>query len=251
MFLTNKRVTLPENILIKGNAIEVVHSFRLLGVIIDENMNFKEHITNLKKVVNTKLFSIKRIFYLSAKVKLQFFKTFILPHFDYCLAMIIYMCPTQISRIERFFNICIYRLLRIELVGDCENQAKILEERKTNLLPYKYRICSRLSIFCHKIANKQILKPFSEELIVNETLSLREREIMVLPDIRTECGRRSVKYFVPKFINKVIQRNYNQKVLKDFITYIYTNISDLYKKYNKHFFVKTDYVNNIKQFKYT
>ena len=64
--------------------IEVVSSFKLLGVMIDRKLDFHNHVDVLKTLVNRKLFSYKKLFFLSFATKVQFFKTFILPHFDYC-----------------------------------------------------------------------------------------------------------------------------------------------------------------------
>ena len=113
MFLTNKkRIKFPSKLEIDKNDSEVVNEFRLLGVIIDNKLCFKKHVENTKFLVNRKLFSIKKIFYLSLSVKLQFFKTFILPHFDYCSSLAIFYTKTLLNSIEKFFNICIFHLFK-------------------------------------------------------------------------------------------------------------------------------------------
>ena len=72
MFITNKRVKLPKEITVGSKLVNdksedikvsVVDSFKLLGVTIDNKLNFGEHCSNLKKIVNKKLFSIKRLFF--------------------------------------------------------------------------------------------------------------------------------------------------------------------------------------------
>jgi hypothetical protein len=89
MFITNRRVKLPKEIIVFDKIVnnkqsiikvEVVETFKLLGVTLDNKLNFLEHCSNLKKVINRKLFSIKRFFYLATSVKIHFFKTFILPY---------------------------------------------------------------------------------------------------------------------------------------------------------------------------
>jgi hypothetical protein len=54
MFVTNKRVNLPNEIIIDGNVVRVVKSFKLLGVTIDNGLNFSEHSSNVKKIINRK-----------------------------------------------------------------------------------------------------------------------------------------------------------------------------------------------------
>ena len=84
MVITNKRVTIQKEIFINEQPVQVVYSFRLLGVSIERKMSFVDDASNVCKSVNKKLFSIKRLFYLATSVKTQFFKSFFLPLFDYC-----------------------------------------------------------------------------------------------------------------------------------------------------------------------
>ena len=64
MFLTKKRrIEYPKTVNFASNDVEVVFSFKLLGVIIDSKLNFHDQIKNLKSLVNRKLFAIKHMFY--------------------------------------------------------------------------------------------------------------------------------------------------------------------------------------------
>ena len=62
MFITNKRVVIPNNIELNGHIVEVVDKFKLLGITIDNKLNFRNHVADLSMIINTKLFSIKRLF---------------------------------------------------------------------------------------------------------------------------------------------------------------------------------------------
>jgi hypothetical protein len=95
MILTKQQlVSLPNTISIDSVNIEVVSCFKLLGVMIDRKLDFHNHVDVIKTLVNRKLFSYKKLFYLSFTTKVQFFKTFILPHFDYCFSLYIYFTKT-------------------------------------------------------------------------------------------------------------------------------------------------------------
>ena len=70
-FVTNKRVKLPNEIFVNTKIVNskivetkvrVVSSFKLLGVTIDNKLNFSEHCSNIKRIVNRKLYSIKDFF---------------------------------------------------------------------------------------------------------------------------------------------------------------------------------------------
>ena len=86
MFIKNKRFKYPNSIDVYGNNIIVVNSFKLLGVTLDDKLTFNDFVNITKKSVNTKLYSIRRLFYLANSVKIQFFKTFILPYSLYILS---------------------------------------------------------------------------------------------------------------------------------------------------------------------
>ena len=68
MFKTNKRLILLKQIDYDSISIEVVDEFKLLGVLIDNKIHFKAHIDRVSILVNKKLFSIKKLFYLPFEV---------------------------------------------------------------------------------------------------------------------------------------------------------------------------------------
>ena len=98
-------------------------------------------LVNVCKQVNVKLFSIKRLSYLPFSMKLQFFKTFTLPLFDYCLSFICY-----------YYFACLFKLFKFDLTF------KLLDETYNFLQGYYLfvfinRVVLRLSLFAHKIIN--------------------------------------------------------------------------------------------------
>ena len=80
MFITKQRITRPSYLMIAHSNVEVVDEFKLFCITIDHNLFFNKYISRLKSTVNQKLYSIKKLIYLSLKIKVQFFKTFIQPH---------------------------------------------------------------------------------------------------------------------------------------------------------------------------
>ena len=129
MFVTNKRVKLPKTIIVNDVSVEVVQEFKLLGVTIDSKLNFMAYSSLLKKAIIKKLYSIKRLFYLCDTVKLQFFKTFIAPHFDYCSSLYMYFPKTTIQRIFSCYNYCLFKLLRINTVAVEPSSSSIFIEK--------------------------------------------------------------------------------------------------------------------------
>ena len=64
MFISYKKYNFPSLIFSEGNDVCVVESFKLLGVTKDNEMNFYKHVSCTLKAINTKLYSIKKVFYL-------------------------------------------------------------------------------------------------------------------------------------------------------------------------------------------
>ena len=93
----------PKEIHVDGVSIQVVDKFRLLGVELDCNLSFEDFVSKQCLQINRKLYAIKGLFYLSCSVKVQFFKTFCLPYFDYCLTLSIYYGKTILSKLYRCY----------------------------------------------------------------------------------------------------------------------------------------------------
>jgi hypothetical protein len=167
MFVTNKRVKLPNEILVNTKIVEnkivetkvsVVSSFKLLGVTLDNKLTFSEHCSNIKRIINRKLYSIKRLFFLCTSVKIHFFKTFILPYFDYCLSLIIYFPTSAYQSLCNCFNLCLYKLFKFQpvLSSDDEDEEKIMNDfteklQSYDLFTFQSRIYNKLLVFAHGI----------------------------------------------------------------------------------------------------
>lgn len=228
-----KSIIAIKSVKILGFVVEVVTKFKLLGIVVDSRLQFKEHIIDLKKRVNKRLYSIKKIFYLSQSVKNQFFKTFILPHFDYCLALVVYLTKMQVENLAKFYSICLYRLLGIKLLDfDVQEQKERLE--KFLILPFKYRICYRISMFVYKIMNKQILSNFYSKLVFKDSAYFRCRELVDVPDIRTNYGRLSLTYFLPRFVNNVMKSAFHLE-MKMFKQQLNSNLNLIFENFCKNF----------------
>ena len=235
MFVTNRRVKLPKEITVDSKNINnklieikvnVVTSFKLLGVTIDNKLTFTEHCSIIKKIVNWKMHSIKRLFYLCTSVKIQFFKTFILPYFDYCLSLIIYFPSTAYQSLCNCFNLCLFKLFNFKPEYDSEedDEEKIMSDFLVKLQSYQLftlqvRIYNKLLIFAHGIKTN-----------ARSPLELRSHlNSPVTPDIQTEenilpilgsyelRGRRVEKNVVPETKYETLTfKHFFPKLIKTF-----------------------------------
>ena len=186
MFITdNKRTIFPNFIIVNNINISVVSSFKLLGVIIDKHLSFKENINNISSKVYASLFSLKSKYFLTMETKLQFFKTLILPHFDYCLSLCIYYSIELRKELKKLYYFCLRKLLNINFHHNNPNNDRLntleinIRLRNNNLFAFEYRVFFRLSLFIHKInVNKFPIGLFSQinlNSIVKSDYNLRNK----------------------------------------------------------------------------
>ena len=69
-----------------------------------------------------------------------------------------------------------------------------------------------------------------------EESSLRNVDIVEEPFIKTDFGRKSLEYFLPRFINKVL-RNWYQLAVNDFNKALNQNIEIIFKNFNSNFYI--------------
>ena len=211
MVFTKKKIEIPEKIKIKGKTIGVVNEFKLLGFTIDNKLNFKKLISEVCLSVNKKLFSIKRLFYLCTSVKIQFFKTFILPYFDYIFNIILYFSKEAIQRLANCFYLCIFKLLKINFNSSTFNEINNLLE-KYGLFAFQHRALERMLTFSYKIINFANSPPhLKEQLVKNETRNLkydlRNKDELIESGSRTSSGEKTFGYF---FLDIIKQIQYRQ-----------------------------------------
>ena len=70
---------------VDNTSIDSVTKHKMLGIMLDQQMNWSDQVVDLCKKVNMKLALLRRIKpYLDEKTRVLFYNAYILPHFDYC-----------------------------------------------------------------------------------------------------------------------------------------------------------------------
>jgi len=237
MFVSNSK-DLPEFITFNDIKIKVVKYFKLLGVHLDSNLNFSQQVNSMKIAVNKRLFSIRRLFFLNTSVKLQFFKSFILPIFDYCNTLILFFPKTSISLLNNLYNKCLFKLLCFDA-----NLFRTTNDFNNFLFLYG------LTTFSHRLLNKFCLfikntldRPNSPHGVKHllrlaepeHTYNLRKIAIYDEPPAIKTAGELTFTFFYSKFINNIIYNDIfiEEKLFKIRIT---NNINLLYLKFIHNF----------------
>ena len=246
MFVTNKRIKPPKTILFNKSTIEVVSKFKLLGVTLDNKLKFDIFTSQLKKKIVTKMHSIKKLFQLSHSVKLQFFKSFMLPYFDYCSILTIYFTKTAIQRLCNCFNLCLFRLFKIK--NSAQDNIELNDHNNKleqfGLYSYEHRLVVRMATLAHKIINnvdapsslKAVLKarsPTQTRLLrerVQNTLThkmsninSRHKNALIEPKTSSKAGSATFGHFFARFVNNICVEDIHQR-FNFFKTIIFNNI---------------------------
>jgi hypothetical protein len=213
MFVTTKRIKAPAAIEIDGKQIQVVDQFKLLGITIDNKLNFLKYASILKNCVIKKLYSIKRLFYLSFSVKLQFFKTFVAPHFDFCSTIYLYFPKATLQKIFNCYNYCLGKLLGIKANQEmCQNLNFFNNHLESfGLHNFQHRLFDRATTLVHNIVNKTNAPRLLKEQIVykkdvNKYYSLRNNnQVIQQLALKNHYGEATFIYIFSKLINNFIK----------------------------------------------
>lgn len=244
MFIHNKRnVVLPKEFVFEGTTIEIVSEFKLLGIILDNKLSFSHHVRHLRCTINKKLYSIKTLFHLPKSVKVQFFKTFILPHFDYCLSLLVYFSKKAIQSLSNCYYICLFTLFNftgsVSSTSDFNTLNNNLEALKLN--GFIHRLIIKLATFFHKLLHElNAPSSFKQQIIITKDLNkhynLRNLNQIYVPGSHKNnlYGDDSFSVFFSKFVNEICLNDINI----DFVLFksrIMNNINLIFIKFNKLF----------------
>ena len=130
----------------KGNKINFVDNFKLLGVVIDSKLCFDQHIAQLKKKVYFKgclISRVRSIFPFAFRVTL--FKLFVVPHFDYSSTVFSFsVSKTRLDAILKCFHRSLRTSLRYKVSSRLDLGAQLQLLKPLGLLPLKLRWFKRL-----------------------------------------------------------------------------------------------------------
>ena len=194
----------------------VVSKFKLLGVIIDNKLVFTSHVAHTCLTINVKLYSINRLFYLPFNVKLQFFKSFLLPYFDYGSSLMIYYHKDAIRRLCKSYYICLKKLFNFSFIDKTQRFGLVQSHNEINSMLMEYKLFSfhhrfvfRILLFIHKIifqaGSPKLLKSW---LVLNKphvSINLRSNNTRSFYTCRTysKSGDSHFSNFFSNFLNKL------------------------------------------------
>jgi hypothetical protein len=203
------------------------------------------------KLSHERLHSIKRLFYLPSAVKLQFFKSFILPYFDYCATLFGYFPKETIQKLANCYNICLNKLLGLKTIVQTSKDYNKLNNllEKYGLANFQHRIIARTTAFSFKVLNDSNAPvTLAKSLINNDQLgkkyplkNIGQLETPRISDLNN-YGMNTFEFYFSKFINNFcikdikLEFNFFKKRIKNNINLIFDKFVELFPKFDLSYY---------------
>ena len=200
---------------IGNHKIDCSQSVKLLGVHIDNKLNFNEHVSKMCKKVSTKLHALARISPFMSTEKLRILmKAFIESQFGYCPLIWMFHNRTANNRINSLHE----RALRIVYKDFNSSFQELLD--KDNTVTIHHRNLQKLATEMYKVKNG--ISPVMMTCIFNEVhnkYNLRNNRIWSTHNVRTvNCGTETLSFRGPKTWELLPDSIKEAKSLKEFKT---------------------------------
>ena len=198
--LINGQLSLQLN----DNELNMITNDKVLGIIIDHNLTRSQHVDKVCEKITTNLWLLARIKeFLTVPHRVQFYKSYIQPHIDYCNTVWGGTSQINLNRIFRLQK----RACKIILDYNVEDILESMEELK--ILNVFDRLYLRRAKFMYKVCKNEC-PPYINELFherkPNENLpalrSLSEHSF-VTPGPHKEIFKQSLAYSGPIIWNSL------------------------------------------------
>lgn len=186
--------TLPP-VCVNNQLIQQVKFTRFLGITIDENLNFRQHIDH----ICTKLSKITGILYrirhnLTTDAMICIYYTLFYPHLLYCVPIWACTWPSFLNKLaiaqKKCFR-CIYSLKKFDSTSEILNKAKILK------FEYVHKLFTLLLI-SKNVGNNELFN------MKDSILNTRSNHMdLICPTFRTTLFKNSIFCYGPKLYNSL------------------------------------------------
>ena len=132
------------NLYINNELLQIVPTYKYLGVNLDQTLNFKYHLESLISNISFKLYMFSKIRrYLNEKCAIIVYKSMLMPFFDYCDTVYMYSGQKELQKLNRHhirgMKIWGFQLDENELYIKC-NLADLIVRRQVHLRNDMFKI---------------------------------------------------------------------------------------------------------------
>lgn len=191
MIITNKKSIIKNNINIKINNVrlDIVEQVKYLGVIIDEDLNFKQNCDYVTRKMAHKTSILRRVGKkLNMQQKIYVYKSIIEAHLNYCSTILFLSNETEIQRIQIIQNRCMRNILRVDRIYSNAQLLTTLE-----FLNVKQIITLNSMISLYKIINNLLPQYLCNKIRMNNE-NERKRTLRNRNEIEVDRRRGQKKF---------------------------------------------------------
>ena len=206
------------DISLDGHVISRGNSLKMLGVTLDDNLNFNEHVRNICQTASCQINALKRISnFLNEQCRMNVYKSFISANFNYCPIVWLFCGKTNLNKLEKLQE----RALATVFCDNSLTYEDMLE--KSGQLRIRLNLIRLVAIDMFKCMND--LNPlYINEMFIGKDsgYNLRDQSRLLQPKFNTKrYGYRSFKYFGSKVWNCLPPCVKNVNDLSVFKKYLY------------------------------
>jgi hypothetical protein len=217
MIIENRNVNLNNiKLYIDNTKIELVNSFKYLGVIIDHKLKFNDHAEYIIKKIAKKVGVLGRLRNsLSKMAKICIYNAIVRPHFNYCATVLHMIDQRYVYRLQLLQN----RAIRIIYRGNRYSNIKRMM-RELKWLDVRKGILMNVLIFMFKFDNELLPEYFNKYIIRNKDIHpYSTRNKNNLRDIRAKKNKtkRCILYNGIASYNRLPENLRQVNKLEDFI----------------------------------
>ena len=199
MLLKNKNVNAEDfNIIVDNDTIDLTASMNVLGINIDDKLNFNSHVSNMCNKAGRQLNVLQRLKgSLDYASRLSIYKSFIMSNFNYCPVVWMFTSKSSLSKLEDIQR----RALRFVLDDYTSNYHELLN--KANVPGVKIMALRYLAIEVYKCVNGLNPKYLNDIFTIKKCkYDLRDDSLINTNKVSTtNHGLKSFKDYGPKIWN--------------------------------------------------
>ena len=203
MLFTRKKCNTKLSIKIENSFITQVTKTKFLGIIIDEKLNWKDHILYISNKISKATGVIIKARMLGKKALLSLYYSLVYPYLTYCC---------QVWGATYLYNIEILNKLQKKAIRIICSQSKYAHTeplyKELKILDVKNIYNYLVGQFIFRYHNNLLPDVFDSYFIRNNTTheyETRHRNLFRIPDYKTNLGKRSIRYTGVKLWSEIMK----------------------------------------------
>ena len=200
---------------IDGAIVTPSSTVKNLGVVLNDKLSFDEHITNVCRTAFFKLRQIARNRkFLDKNLCIMTVTTLVLSRLNFCCSLYVGISKTQLARLQRVQNACERQIFKLPKHAHISQFFKELEWLKMDKF-VEYRLLC-IVYNCLRNQTPKYLTCLLEKYEPQRNLRSSGQNLLKVPFVKSETGRRSFQYLAPTLWNTIPDTIKNQSSINSF-----------------------------------